>query len=114
MKNSIIGIISGFLNGLLGSGGGTIIVPALEIVNKTETHKAHATAIAVILPLSLVSSAVYLLRGELHWDSILYVAVGSIPGSILGASILKKLSSNFLNKLFGLVMISAAVRMLFS
>lgn len=114
MRNFLIGIFSGCINGLLGSGGGTIVVPALEVFKKTETHKAHATAIAVILPLSVISAAVYMFKGALNWEAILYVAIGSIPGSIIGAKLLKKLSSKTLNKLFGVVMISAALRMMFS
>lgn len=114
MKNFVIGIFSGFINGLLGSGGGTIVVPALEVLQKTETHKAHATAIAVILPLSVISAAVYFLKGSLNWEAILYVGLGSVPGSLLGAFLLKKLSSAFLNKLFGAVMVTAAVRMMFT
>lgn len=114
MKNFFIGIFSGCINGLLGSGGGTVIVPALEIFKKAETHKAHATAIAVILPLSVISALIYMFKGNLNWEAVLYVAVGSIPGSIIGAKLLKKLSSKTLNRLFGAVMIFAALRMMIS
>ena len=114
MKNFLIGIFSGFINGLLGSGGGTVVVPALEVFKKTETHKAHATAISIILPLSAVSALIYCIKGTLNPQAILYVALGSIPGSLIGAKLLKKLSSRFLNRLFGAVMIAAAVRMMFA
>lgn len=60
MKNKIlpciIGIITGIANGFLGSGGGTVVVPCLEKFMKTEPHKAHATAIAIILPLTVISA----------------------------------------------------------
>ena len=54
-KRTAIGLVTGFANGLFGSGGGTIVVPAMERFLGEEEHKAHATAIAVILPLSLLS-----------------------------------------------------------
>lgn len=114
MRNFIIGIFSGCINGLFGSGGGTIVVPALELVKKTETHKAHATAIAIILPLSVISTVIYMLKGSLNWEAILYVALGSIPGSIIGAKLLKRLSSRTINKFFGLILMTAALRMFFS
>lgn len=113
MKTTIIGIVSGFINGLLGSGGGTIIVPALEYFNKTEEHKAHATAIAVILPLSVISSLIYLYKGKIIMNAVLIVGAGSILGSILGAFLLNKVSSSFLRRLFGIVMIISAMRMFF-
>ena len=112
MKRAIIGLAAGFLNGLLGSGGGTVIVPALEYFQKLQEHRAHATALAVILPLSALSTLMYLFHGSLVWSVILPVGAGSIIGSALGAVLLKKLPSGILNKLFGLVMIIAAIRML--
>lgn len=112
MVNFLIGIFSGFINGLLGSGGGTVIVPALETFKRTETHKAHATAISIILPLSAASVLIYCFKGTLNLRALFYTALGSIPGSIIGAKLLKKLSSRFLNRLFGLVMTAAAIRMM--
>ncbi|MBQ4340052.1 MAG: sulfite exporter TauE/SafE family protein [Firmicutes bacterium] len=114
MRNFLIGIFSGCINGLLGSGGGTVVVPALEVFKKIEPHKAHATAIAVILPLSVISSLIYMFKGSLNWEAVLYVALGSIPGSIIGAKLLKKLSSRMLSRLFGAVLIFASARMMMS
>ena len=51
-QKSLIGIVTGAANGLFGAGGGTILVPALEKFLKIEAHKAHATALAAIFPLS--------------------------------------------------------------
>ena len=51
-----IGLVSGILNGLFGSGGGCIVVPAMEKFLKMDEKKSHATAIAVILVMSAVSS----------------------------------------------------------
>ncbi|MDO4481421.1 MAG: sulfite exporter TauE/SafE family protein [Bacillota bacterium] len=112
MINSLIGLVSGFINGLLGSGGGTVIVPALETLKKTETHKAHATAIFIILPLSAASALIYFFKGALDPSALFYVALGSIPGSIIGAKLLKKRSSRFLSGMFGAVMTAAAIRMM--
>ena len=54
-----------FLAGLIdaiGGGGGLICVPTLEKVYKLKTKNAHATAIAIMFPLSVVSSTIYLLN----------------------------------------------------
>ena len=48
-KAILIGAVTGFANGLFGSGGGTIVVPCMERFLNVEEHKAHATAIAIIL-----------------------------------------------------------------
>lgn len=108
----IIGIVTGFANGLFGSGGGTIVVPAIEKFLDIETHKAHASAIAIILPLSILSTFIYGKDVSIDWRMIIYVSIGGIIGGYLGAKFLCKLSSKWLHRIFGLFMIIASVRMI--
>jgi uncharacterized membrane protein YfcA len=106
-------LTAGFLNGLFGSGGGTIIVPSMEKFLKIETHKAHATAIAIILPLSIASAVMYA-QGEMpDLPTIIAVSVGGIAGGFIGAKILCKLSSSLLHKVFGVCMVAAGLRLIF-
>jgi len=112
-KTSAIGIIIGFVNGLFGAGGGSLLVPALEKFAKFETHKAHATTVAVILPLSALSAAVYIWGVDVDWFAVLWVSVGGVTGGIVGAKLLNKLAGMWLNILFGAFLITGAVRMLF-
>jgi len=109
-----IGIIVGLANGLFGAGGGTVLVPALEKFKPLETHKAHATALAVILPLSVVSAVVYVWGVDVNWPAVGFVSAGGIVGGIVGAKLLNKISAGWLNMIFGLFLAAGAVRMLFS
>ena len=54
MKIGIIGAVAGLCNGLFGSGRDNSSTSMIYLL-KVEEHDAHATAIAVILPLSLAS-----------------------------------------------------------
>jgi hypothetical protein len=119
MKNkkyiaAFIGMAAGICNGLFGAGGGTVLVPGLEKFIPLETHKAHATALAVMLPLSLASVLVYTLSGtvEVKWMTVLYVSAGGVAGGVIGAKLLRKLSAAWLNILFGLFLAAGALRML--
>jgi hypothetical protein len=112
-KKLLTGIVSGFLNGFFGSGGGTIVVPSLEFIHNLEEHKAHATAILIIFPLSVISTFIYIKNGYIEIVPVLKVAGGSILGSIIGAKVLNKISSKMLRKFFGIVLIIAAIRMVF-
>ena len=49
IKSGAFGGIIGFLNGLLGAGGGMVAVPVLK--KEMDTKQAHATSIAVIIPI---------------------------------------------------------------
>jgi len=109
-----IGLIVGFANGLFGAGGGTLLVPALQKFFKFETHKSHATALAVILPLSVISAGIYIWGVDVDWKIIALVSAGGVCGGVIGAKILNKLASWWLNILFGLFLAAGAIRMLLS
>lgn len=113
IKNSLIGIITGFINGVFGSGGGTLLVPALNNILKVEEHKSHATALGIIVFLTTASSAVYISKGTYDLNLTFRVACGSIVGAIIGAKLLSKCSGKLLRILFGSIMIIAALRMVF-
>lgn len=110
---AIGGIVSGFCNGLFGSGGGTIIVPFLEIFLKLDPKKSHATAILIIFVFTLVSLGFYGFSGRLDYVLALKVSAGGILGGFIGAKLLNKLTFNSIHKIFGIFMIIAAVRMVF-
>lgn len=113
-KTAAIGIVTGFANGLFGSGGGTIVVPAMERLLGVEEHRAHATAIAVILPLSLLSLGIYLWRADLGtvWRVALWASAGGLVGGFVGARLLNRISGIWLHRIFGAFMLAAAVRLI--
>lgn len=112
-KVLLVGFIAGVINGLFGAGGGTIIVPALNFVFGVPQHKAHATAISIILPFAMISSFIYYKHGFTAIDVTYKVALGGIIGSYIGSKALNRFSDNYLRKIFGVFMILAALRMVF-
>ncbi|MCF6466484.1 sulfite exporter TauE/SafE family protein [Clostridium sp. Cult2] len=107
-----IGLITGLVNGLFGSGGGTLVVPALVFLLGIEDYKAHATAISIILPLSIISSFIYLKNNIIRLDISLIIVLGGIIGSIIGAKFLNKVPIPILRKIFGSIIIYTAIRMI--
>lgn len=116
-KKNILAIISGslvgFINGFFGGGGGMIVVPILTIIFCLSQKQAHATAIAIILPISLVSAVIYIINGHFSFDRGLAVSLGVILGGVLGALLLKKLNNDLLVKIFSIVMAIGGIKMLF-
>lgn len=113
IKNTIIGSVTGFVNGVFGSGGGTLLVPILNNFLKVEEHKSHATALSIIVFLSTTSSVIYICRGTYDVNLTIQAAIGSVIGGIIGARILCKVTGKFLRIGFGIIMIIAALRMVF-
>lgn len=109
VKNLFFGAITGFMNGLLGAGGGMIAVPVLK--KQMELKEAHATSIAIILPMSIASAVSYILNGSVKiTDGVPYLW-GGFLGAMIGIVLLKKVKPVFIKKLFSLVMLWAGIRM---
>lgn len=105
------GVVTGFLNGLLGAGGGIVAVPTLKAAGLKE-NKAHASSVGVIVPLSICSAVLYLLNGSVKISDAYPFIPGGIAGAILGALTLKKIPSKWLRKIFGAFVLWAGVRLL--
>jgi len=112
LKHIFIGIATGVANGLFGSGGGIIAVSAMVLVLKAEEHKAHATAILIILPLTVLSAFFYIRGSFIDWNMTVKVIIGGVAGGYIGARILDICPAGILRKVFAAFMILAAFRMI--
>lgn len=107
----LAGLFVGFINGLLGSGGGMAAVPLLER-GGLETKKAHACSIAVILPISAISAAVYLWRGDVSLYDVFPYIPGGLLGSFIGTKLITKIPPLMLKRVFAVVALWAGIRMI--
>ena len=107
------GIFTGAVNGVFGGGGGMIAVPLLNSLLKKPTNVSHATAILVILPISLASGIIYLLNGYFDAELFIAVGIGGLIGGFLGAELLGKLSAGTITLIFAVIMFAAGIKMIF-
>lgn len=116
MKKKLIlllfGLFTGFVNGLLGAGGGMLAVPALKKSGLSQKD-AHRNAVAVILPMTVLSAVLYLLNGRVELNDAFIYVPGGLAGALLGTVCLNKISGKWLGIIFGSFMIYAGVRMMF-
>ncbi len=106
------GCAAGAVNGVFGGGGGMIVVPLLTAVGKKPPLVAHATAILVILPVSLASAIVYLINGWFDTELFIAVCLGVIAGGFGGAKMLGMISPSAATIAFAAVMFAAGIRMI--
>lgn len=105
------GLAVGFANGFFGAGGGMLAVPVLTFIMGLEEKKAHATALLIILPLSIISSLIYGKSVSIG-DNFLEILLGVLIGGILGALLLKKLNTASLVVSFYFLMAFAGFQMI--
>lgn len=88
---TVIGLLAGFLSGLFGIGGGTIIVPAFVLWLGMQHRLAAGTSVAAILPMAVSGSMSYAVQGNVDWTAAIILAVGIILGAQVGSLLLVKL-----------------------
>ncbi len=111
IKPLLLGYMTGLVNALFGAGGGIIAVYAFRSAGHSQ-KKSQASAIAVIMPLCLISSAVYALKGYFNiGDALPYLPFGLI-GAYLGARLMRKMPDSALKRIFALFLIYTGIKML--
>ena len=110
----LIGIAAGMLSGLVGIGGGLIIVPALVYFLGMSQHTAQGTSLGLILlPVGILAVLAYYKQGHVDVKIVGLLAIGFIAGSYLGSKISLSLSQETVKKIFAVLMLLIAGKMLF-
>lgn len=95
-----IGLLSGFMSGLFGVGGGTVIVPLLVLLAAFGQKLASGTSGASIIVTAAVGVISYAAHGQVDWLAALLLAAGGVIGAPIGAQLLHRLSEAFLRWFF--------------
>lgn len=115
-----LGVVTGFLAGLLGVGGGMMMVPFLTFLLSHRgvepglaVKMAIATAMATIMFTSLSSVRAHHRMGAVRWDLVRGLAPGIVGGGLLGgAGVFALLKGQGLALLFAAFNIFSAVQLL--
>ena len=109
------GLVAGYINGLLGAGGGIILLWAMKHLNPARGDDAirdnFASTVAAILLLSTVSAVTYSASFPIEAPTLALLVVPGIAGGIFGAYLTDKLNTSLLKLLFSLLIIIAGVNM---
>lgn len=106
-----IGVSTGILSGLLGVGGGVVLVPMLVFLLGTEQHLAQGISMLFIVPTAL-SGLYHLVKNHLvNLRVAMFVAAGSIVGTLISANFVQYIPAADLKKLFGAFVIYSGIRM---
>jgi uncharacterized membrane protein YfcA len=111
----IVGIISGLLAGAFGIGGAIIVIPALVFILGLSQHEAQGTSLAFMLPpVGILATWNYWKAGQVNWKIALILSLTFVVGAYLGSQFSINVSDRTLRRLFGILMILIAIKMIFS
>lgn len=109
----IIGLLAGILSGLVGVGGGIIMVPLLVLFLGFNQFQAQGTSLAVLLvPTTAIAVFNYYKEGYVNWKYALVIAIFFLVGSFFGSKLALSLDQRILKKIFSIVLIIVAGKML--
>ena len=111
----VIGIITGVMAGMLGIGGAIIMIPALVFLLGISQQTAQGTSLAVMLPpVGIIAAYNYYKAGQVNIRFAIILAVFFLVGSYFGSKLALTIPQNVLKKIFGILLLLVAAKMLFS
>ncbi len=111
----IIGLAAGILSGLVGIGGGLVMVPAMVWLLGYSQHQAQGTSLAVLmLPVVFLAVRDYYKAGHIDPKVVGVIALAFVLGGFFGGKWALALPADQLKKIFGVVLLAAALKLLLS
>jgi uncharacterized membrane protein YfcA len=115
----LAGAVTGFLAGFFGVGGGVILVPVLiaylqatGVSSLIATHVAFGTSLFIIIFASGSSAWQYSQNRHILWRAVVFMGVGSVLGALGGVLVAGELPGKTLQRIFAVVVVAAAMRLL--
>lgn len=88
-RYSLVGLLIGFLIGLTGMGGGSLLAPILILIFKVPPVWAVGTDIAYSTVTKAVGSIVHIRQKNVNFKVALWLACGSVPATFLSVTLVQ-------------------------
>jgi len=110
----LIGLLAGYLSGLVGVGGGILMVPLFIFFLGYSQYEAQGMSLAVMLPpVTFMAVYNYNKAGAIDWKMALIVSALFVVGGFMGSKTALSIDQQQLKKVFGGIMLIVALKMIF-
>ncbi|HTR31304.1 MAG TPA: sulfite exporter TauE/SafE family protein [Puia sp.] len=107
-----IGLVAGFLGGMMGLGGAIILIPCLVVFLAMDQRMAQGTTIAIMLPpIGLFAAYNYYKAGYVNFKYALVIAAVFMVGGYLGSRLALNIPVALLKKIFAVLLALIAAKM---
>ena len=111
---ALIGIAAGLIGGVLGLGGAIIIIPALVMLLGYSQQMAQGTTLLMmVIPVTSLAAWQYYKAGNVDLKTALILGVAFFISGFIGAKFANQIPQEVLKKVFAVLLIVIAVKMLF-
>jgi uncharacterized protein len=108
----LTGLFTGFLSGMMGMGGGSIMVPAMVLVLGFEQHLAQGTSLLAMIPPGVLGAYTHRGLGNVRVRLLRQLIPGILVGMSAGGIFANRLPEGILRVVFALILIFTAIRYL--
>ena len=106
----ITGVFTGFLSGMMGVGGGTIMVPVMVLLAGFTQHIAQGTSLLVMVPAGGIGAFTHWKLGNVEAGILYGLIPGILLGTYLGGNLANIIPDNTLRLIFAVIIISLGFR----
>jgi uncharacterized membrane protein YfcA len=106
----ITGIFTGFLSGMMGVGGGTVMVPAMVLLAGIGQHTAQGISLLAMIPAGGVGAFTHWRLGNVTTNLLIGLIPGIFLGTYVGGTLAHLLPDNILRVIFAIVLIWTGFR----
>ena len=104
----LIALLAGFIGSIFGLGGGSILVPLLDIALPLDIHYIIPASLVCTVSTALSSNAIYLKKGLTNVKLAMVMVPMAALGAYIGAHLMIMLNQNILRGIFGAFLIATA------
>lgn len=104
----LTGIAAGVFGGM-GMGGGTLLIPLLNIFFGIKQHTAQAVNLVAFVPMSVAALAIHIKKKLVDYKKALIIMSPAVLTAVAGSFAAKNIQSGMLQKFFGGFLILIAI-----
>jgi uncharacterized membrane protein YfcA len=109
----LTGIVGGLLVGLTSVGAGSIIMVAMLLIYpRMKTSSLVGTDLLQAVPLVIAAAASHLITTGIDWSVFIPLIIGSVPGTIIGAKLAKKVEQKYVRRMVIIILIITGLALL--
>ncbi|MDY3980752.1 sulfite exporter TauE/SafE family protein [Paraeggerthella sp. LCP19S3_G8] len=108
LVGAAIGLVAGVASGYVGVGGGFIMVPMMLSLVGISMRQASGTSLIAVMILAVPGVIEQALLGNINYAAGIAIAIGSIPGAVVGARLVRVVPERMLRFIFGCFLLLAA------
>lgn len=107
-----VGLVAGFLSGLVGIGGGIIIVPVLVYYGFSQQLAQGTVLFMFLLPIGILGVMNYYQKGYVDFKTAFIIGSTFVAGSYFGSRLAVSVDQMLLKKIFGVFIILIGLKLL--